>query len=244
MTLLDDLLWDGLPDPLPRLERQRSSWWQELVAAVKTRASPMSEQEKFERRVRRDGIQAVVRHAFQATVAEQDNEHRSPEAFAEAWRLHLSNLLEPITIEISGWSTITVSEDDVRLSWEIFDLGCRGRQEAINNAVMTKAARTERGQPVPTFGFSITSQGTSLGDVIFGCCDECRVGLLYKISIDSEWHCCGFGRRALRHLEGMHPNLAWYTTAQYGWARAFYDRYRQDSSSPWEENQRPCPHFR
>ena len=132
----------------------------------------------------------------------------------------------------------------MRLAWEIFDLGCQSRQEAIKNAVMSQTVRTERGQPVPTFQVSITSEDTSLGDVIFGVCRQCRIGLLYKISIDSEWHCCGFGRRALSHLETLHPNLTWYTTAQYQSARAFYDRYRQDSNSPWAENQRPCPHFR
>jgi hypothetical protein len=83
-----------------------------VVAAITARASPISEQEKFGAKSPRDGIQAIVRHAFQATVAEQDDEHRGPKAFAEAWRLNLGELLEPVTIEISGWSTITVSEED------------------------------------------------------------------------------------------------------------------------------------
>jgi hypothetical protein len=117
-----ELLWDRLPDPLPRLEQRRSRWWQELVAAMSAHAH-MPEQGTFERKVRRDGIQAIVRHAFQATVAEQDDEHRGPDAFAEAWRLHLSDLLEPVAIEISGWSTITVSDEDVRFAWEIYGLG-------------------------------------------------------------------------------------------------------------------------
>jgi hypothetical protein len=211
---------------------------------MRTHASLLSEQDVVDRRVRRDGVQAIVREAFQAAVAEQDDEHRGPSAFAEAWRLHLSDLLEQITVEVSGWSTITVSDEDVSLAWEIFALGCRSRQEAINNAVMTRAVRTERGQPVPTFKFSIASEGTELGDVIFGVCQQCQVGLLYKIGIDSEWHCCGFGRRALSHLESLHPDLAWYTTAQYQSARAFYDQYRQVSASLWQENQHACPHFR
>jgi hypothetical protein len=238
-----ELLWDRLPDPLPRLEQRRPRWWRELLAAMKAQPSLLSDQETFERRMRRDGVQAIVRQAFQTIVAEQDDEHRGPDAFAEAWRNRLSDLLEPVTVEISGWSTITVSDEDVRLAWEIFDLGCHGRRAAIDTAILTQAVHTERGQPVPTFKFSITVQDTSVGDVIYGVCCQCRVGLLYKISIDSEWHDCGFGRRALGHLEALHPDLVWYTTAQYLNARGFYDRYRQDSGSPWEENQHPCRHF-
>jgi hypothetical protein len=175
-----ELLWDRLPDPLPRLEQRRPRWWRELLAAMKAQPSLLSDQETFERRMRRDGV---------------------------------------------------------------FDLGCHGRRAAIDTAILTQAVHTERGQPVPTFKFSITVQDTSVGDVIYGVCCQCRVGLLYKISIDSEWHDCGFGRRALGHLEALHPDLVWYTTAQYLNARGFYDRYRQDSGSPWEENQHPCRHF-
>jgi hypothetical protein len=80
-------------------------------------------------------------------------------------------------------------------------------------------------------------------DGLHGVCEECRVGLLYKIEFPPDWQFCGFGRLALNALEARHPTLTWYTTGQYAWSQGFYDRYRQTSSSPWTVCQDPCPHF-
>jgi hypothetical protein len=96
---------------------------------------------------------------------------------------------------------------------------------------------------VPTFEFSIVSDGDSLGDVTYGTCESCGVGLLYKIGFPDDWQFCGLGRLALSQLEARHPNLTWYTTGQFKHARGFYDRYRQGSGSPWTPMDRPCAHF-
>jgi hypothetical protein len=206
-------------------------------------AALVSEEEKVDRRVRRGAVQALVRHAYQATVAEQDREHRGPDAFAQAWQAHLADLLERTTVELPGWSLVTVTGEDIDLAWTIYGLASRARREAIENAVVSRSRRVERGQPVPTFQFAVISEGRSLGDVIYGICQICRIGLLYKIVFDMDWHCCGFGRQALSQLEARHPDVAWYTTGQFKHARGFYDRYRQSSRSPWIARQHPCPHF-
>ena len=96
---------------------------------------------------------------------------------------------------------------------------------------------------MPTYEFSIVSDGSSLGDVTYGVCRSCRTGLLYKIGFPDEWQFCGFGRLALSQLEARHPDLTWYTTGQSRHARGFYDRYRQGSTSPWTARPHPCPHF-
>jgi hypothetical protein len=71
----------------------------------------------------------------------------------------------------------------------------------------------------------------------------CGAGLLRKIDFPLDWQFCGLGTRALRELETRHPALTWYTTDQYGPAKSFYERYRQDSDSPWTDGRCPSPHF-
>jgi hypothetical protein len=56
----------------------------ELAAAVTADRTPVSEQERVDRRVRRGHVQALVREAYLAAVAEQDSEHRPPAAFTQA----------------------------------------------------------------------------------------------------------------------------------------------------------------
>jgi hypothetical protein len=79
--------------------------------------------------------------------------------------------------------------------------------------------------------------------VIYGTCQACRTGLLYKITFPPDWQFCGLGRLALSQLEHRHAGLTWYTTGQLSHARGFYDRYRRGSASPWTTSQHPCPHF-
>lgn len=79
--------------------------------------------------------------------------------------------------------------------------------------------------------------------MIYGTCQPCRVGLLYKITFSPDWQFCGLGRLALSQLEDRHADLTWYTTGQLSHARGFYDRYRRRSTSPWTTSQHPCPHF-
>ncbi len=188
-------------------------------------------------------VQALVREAYQATVAEQDSEHRSPAAFARRWQAGLRDLLSRASVELHGWGTITIAEADTELAWRLFDLASRARADAIEQAVATPSRRVQRGQPVPTFEFSIAGDGDSLGDVTYGTCESCRVGLLYKIGFPTDWQYCGLGRLALSQLEARHPDLTWYTTGQFRQATGFYERYRQGSSSPWTIRHHPCPHF-
>jgi hypothetical protein len=96
---------------------------------------------------------------------------------------------------------------------------------------------------VPTFEFSIVSGDDALGEVIYGICAPCSAGMLYKIEFAPDWQSCGFGRLALSQLETRHPDITWYTTGQFKEAKGFYDRYRQDSASPWTDQQNHCPHF-
>ena len=137
----------------------------------------------------------------------------------------------------------TRDDIDADFAWELFEAASDARQKTIDRATATKSKQVQRGQRVPTFEFSITGDDSALGDVTYGACLPCRVGLLYKIGFPTDWQYCGLGRLALRELEARHPELTWYTTGQYKHARGFYDRYRQTSPSPWIPNEHPCTHF-
>ncbi len=232
--LMVRLLWDPLPETLPPPGRRRFPWLRDLAAAVTASMAPMSEQERVNRRVGRGAVQALVREAYQATIAEQDSEHRPPAAFTQAWHAHLAGLLDQGSPDLPG---------DTDLAWRLYELASRARQDAIENATATPSRGVHRGQHVSAFGFSIASSGESLGDIAYGICQTCRVGLLYKIGFPDEWQFCGLGRLALSQLEARHPDVTWYTTGQFKHARGFYDRYRQGSGSPWTAEDQPCPHF-
>jgi hypothetical protein len=177
-------------------------------------------------------------------VAEQDRKHRPPVAFSHAWRGQLACLLDRTSVDLHGWGPITVADLDVDLAWNLFETASRARRQAIERAKATPSRRVQRGQQVPTFEFSIISDGDSLGDVTYGICPSCHVGLLHKIGFPTDWQFCGLGRMALSQLEARHPGLTWYTTGQFKDSRGFYDRYRQSSANPWTPGQHPCPHFR
>ena len=143
-----------------------------------------------------------------------------------------------------GWRPVTVADlVDADLAWSLYELASRARQDAIEQAAATLSRRVQCGQQVPTFEFSIVSDGDSLGDVTYGTCEPCGGGLLYKIGFPDDRQFCGLGRLALSKLEARHPDLTWYTTSQFKHAQGFYDRYRQGSSSPWTPMDRPCAHF-
>lgn len=191
-------------------------------------------------------MQAVVREAYQQTLAEQDSEQRRPAAFAEAWRTRLADLLAQETAEVSGWSQIATADLDLDLLWSFHATVDRARSEAITTATATPSqVRQVIGSAVPSYEFWITAPHEgSLGRVQYEVCEPCKVGLLLKISFSVEWQFCGLGTRALTQMETRHPGLVWYTTGQYSHAKGFYERYRRDSDSPWTENQHPCAHFR
>jgi hypothetical protein len=81
------LLRDPLPDPLPSSGSGRFRWLRDLRAslAASMTAPPLSAEGLVDRRVRRGAMQALVREAYDATVAEQDDAHRKPAEFVEAW---------------------------------------------------------------------------------------------------------------------------------------------------------------
>ncbi|MGH3286659.1 MAG: hypothetical protein ACRDPD_18610 [Streptosporangiaceae bacterium] len=213
--LMVRLLWDPLPDSLPSLGWRRFPRLRELAAAMTGSAALASAQEQVNRRVRRGAAQRLVREAYLAAVAEQDSEHRPPPAFAEAWRAHLAGLLDQASADLPGWGPVTIADLDTGLAWRLYELASRARQDAIEHAAATPSQRVRRGQQVPTFEFSIVSDGDPLGDVTYGTCESCGVGLLYKIGFPDDWQFCGLGRLALGQLEARHPDLSWYTTGQF-----------------------------
>jgi hypothetical protein len=235
------LLWQPLPDTLPAF-----GWWSfprsERVGAPAKKIAVESE-DPADRRARRDAVQALVRKAYLATVAEQDSEHRPPVSFARAWRAHLTGSLAQASAESPAHTSITISGADLDLAWRLYELAHRARLNAIKCARVTPSEHVQRGKQVPTFEFSIVSGGESLGDVTYGICRPCGVGMLYQIEFAPDWQFCGLGRLALSQLESRHRGLTWFTTGQFPHARGFYDRYRQDSDSPWTNEQNPCPHF-
>jgi hypothetical protein len=242
-VLMVRLLWDPLPDTLPPpLPRRRFARLRELAAGMTASTDPVPVREQVDRRVGRRAVQALVRAAYLAAVAEQDSEHRPPSAFAEAWRAHLADLLDPDNADLAEWGPVTADLDS-DLVWSLYELASRARRDAIGRAVAVPSRRVRRGRQVPAFEFSIVSDGDSLGDVTYGTCESCGVGLLYKIGFADDWQFCGFGRLALSQLEVRHPDLTWYTTSQLKNARGFYDRYRQASGSPWTPMDYPCAHF-
>jgi hypothetical protein len=241
--LMIRLLWDPLPDTL--VSRGRRRFWQrhELAAAMAASTALLPIDEQVDRRVRRRAVQALVREAYLAAVAEQDSEHRPPWAFAEAWRAHLADLLDRDNAELGDWGPVKAADLDSDLVWRLYELASRARQDTIEHAVAAPSRRVQRGRQVLTFEFSILSDGDSLGDVTYGTCKSCGVGLLYKIGFPKDWQFCGLGRLALSQLEARHPDLTWHTTSQLKKARGFYDRYRQTSGSPWTPMDYPCAHF-
>jgi hypothetical protein len=246
--MLTRLLWDPLPDSLPVVPR-RFPRLRRLAAQVATAVATarLSAQERVDRRVRRGAVQALVREAYLATVAEQDAEHRDPDAFAQVWRVRLASLLEQDEVEVTGWSEITVADLDVVVAWSLYEAARRARQQTIENASATPSRPILMGGP-PAFTFTFTFEivgatDGALGDVKYGVCPACCVGLLYNIGFAPDWQFSGLGTLALGQLEARHPGLTWYTSGQYTWSRGFYQRYRQDSTSPWTAEQHPCPHF-
>jgi hypothetical protein len=242
-VLMVRLLWDPLPDTLRFPGRRRFARLRSLTAAMTASTDPVSVEEQVDRRVRRRAVQALVRGAYLAAVAEQDSEHRRPSAFAEAWRAHLAGLLDLDNADLGDWGPVAAADLDSDLVWSLYELASGARQDAIGQAVAAPSRPVQRGQQVATFEFSVVSDGDSLGDVTYGTCDSCGVGLLYKIGFPDDWQFCGFGRLALSQLEARHPDLTWHTTGQLKNARGFYDRYRQTSGSPWTSKDCPCAHF-
>jgi hypothetical protein len=237
------LLSDPLPDPLPSSGFGRVRRLRALLVANMT-APQSSAEEAADRRVRRGRVQALVREAYEATVAEQDSAHRKPAEFAEAWRACLTSLLDQESVDLPGWSLIATADLDASLVWRLYEAASYARRHAVEHAKPTRSRSAQwAGTQAQVFEFAIVSEGETLGEVRYGICPPCGTGLLYKISFDPDFQFCGLGRLALGQLEARHPGLTWYTTGQFKDARGFYDRYRQDSDSPWTNKQHPCLHF-
>jgi len=237
------LLWDPLPDALPTYGMWSLRAPRETAGTHGANAAAESEHEQAVGRLRKGDVQALVRNAYGATVAEQDSEHRPPVSFARAWRARLTALLAQASANLPGPAPVTITGSDLDFAWRLYELARRARLNAIDSARATPSRHVKRGKKVPTFEFSIVSGNDSLGDVIYGICQACRAGMLYKIEFAPDWQFCGFGRLALSQLEARHPDLTWYTTGQFNEARGFYERYRHGSASPWTDQDNPCPHF-
>ena len=148
--LLAQLLWGPLPGALPT----------RVVAfpppddpAMASDADTDSEsgQALVDRRVRAGAVQAVVRKAYLATVAEQERERRPPAAFAQAWRAHLVGLLAEESAGPPGHAPMTMTGPDLDLAWRLYELARRARQDVIERATPTPSRRVQRGKRVPTF---------------------------------------------------------------------------------------------
>jgi hypothetical protein len=237
------LLSDPLPDPLPSPGFGRFRQLRALLAANMT-APRLSVEELVDRRVRRGRVQALVREAYEATIAEQDSAHRKPAEFDEAWRAHLASLLDQESIDLPGWSLITTADLDTSLAWRLYEAASYARRHTVEQAKPTPSQRARWvDTQVQVFEFTVVGEGETLGEVRYGICPPCSTGLLYKVSFDPDFQFCALGRLALGQLEARHPGVTWYTTGQFKHARGFYDRYRQGSDSPWTDKQHPCLHF-
>lgn len=240
------LLSDPLPDRLPSPGSGRFRWLRDLRAAMAAdmTAPRLSAQELVDRSVRRGAVQAVVREAYEVTIAEQDGAHRKLAEFTDAWRARLASMLEQDSIELAGWSAITTADLDTSLASRLLEAADHAQRYAVEHA---RPARSRRASWMDTqaqlFEFAIVSDGHTLGEVRYGICPPCGAGLLYKITFNADFRFCGLGRLALDQLEARHPGLTWYTTGQSENARGFYDCYRQHSDSPWISRQHPCRHF-
>ncbi|WP_433257397.1 hypothetical protein ACQPYK_20320 [Streptosporangium sp. CA-135522] len=93
----------------------------------------MRHYDDIERRIRRAAMQVIVREAYQQTLAEQDREHRRPAEFADAWKMRLVDLLARGTVEVSGWSKITIADLDADLGWSLYAAASYARSEAISS---------------------------------------------------------------------------------------------------------------
>src|SRR6266545_5711765 len=246
--LPSQLLWDPLPDDgrLPVAKYRRFHRLRDVAGAMTGYAavSRLPVAELVDRRVRRGAVQSLVRETFEMTVAEQESAHRGPAEFARAWRERLASRLDQARIDIPEWGSITIADLDTEYARRLYEAASHARRLASEYAKAARSRRVRWGDlQVQTFEFAVVSEGATLGQVRYGICPPCDVGLLYKISFSPDWQFCGLGRLALAQMEARHPDLNWYTTGQFTHARGFYDHYRQGSDSPWTPSQHPCPHF-
>lgn len=247
MMTVSQLLYERLPDVFPALgpSGRISRLRQRIQVSI---SAARADDALIRSRIRRGAAQALVRAANQNTVGAQRQLRLAPPAFASAWRKRLDDMLRQSTVDLPGWKNLDVAREvDVEFVWMLFDLASRARQHTIDHAILTPDIRVpglERNLQVSTvFEFTIASNEPKLGFVRYGVCESCQVGMLYKISIHSEWQFCGFGSRALHTMETRHPGMTWHTSGQDGWAQGFYAHYRQTSSSPWTPHSRSCPHL-
>lgn len=238
------ILWDPLPDDHPTSAHTHLRGVRRLAASIMDTRARLSLADLIEGRVHRGQVQALVRHTYTATLAEQEEARRKPREFANVWRARLEDVLSRARIQVNGWGEIELATVDVAFAWELFELASRARLQTLDRAQAGPSRSEPSGDP-PALAFkvAITGDDDELGVVHFGVCPECGVGLLRKISISPDWQYCGLGSMTLRELERRHPDLIWHTTGQYSWARGFYARIREGSSNPWTMCQHPCPHF-
>ena len=195
-------------------------------------------------RVRRGIVQGIVRDAYLATVASQDREHRQPREFTEAWRANLASALESADVDLSGSGPEALTADDTDLAWKLYEAASRGREEALGHVRLKHSQLPRMGSlksaDLRGHGHERRrgTRGSQVRDLLPvrrrpTAKDQLRPGLAVLRA----------GPAILNELEALHPSLTWYTTAQLKDARGFYERYRQNSSSPWTDRQHPCLHF-
>jgi hypothetical protein len=145
-NVLTQLLWNPLPDALPAF----GSFFAvppEPAGMLVTDGAAESEPQSVDRRVRTGVVQALVRNAYLATVAEQDSEHRPAALFAQAWRARLTALLARVSAGPPGSAPVTISGSDLDLAWRLYELASRARLSAIESATVTPSRRVCHSDP-------------------------------------------------------------------------------------------------
>jgi hypothetical protein len=142
-----------------------AAWWQQnragsgVICKREVSAYDRHRQARPSLALRRGAVQALVREAYQAAVAEQGGARRPPATFAQAWRANLAMFLDQSTVDLDGWGPISIADLDVDLAWKLFEAASDARQRAIEHATATRSRRVQRGQKVPTFEFAVTGDG-------------------------------------------------------------------------------------
>lgn len=240
--MVTSLLWQPLP------------WWwpvapepprglRGLIVRVRDRVRSELDLD-FDRRMRRAATQRLVREVYQHTLAEQQDQRRRPDAFADAWRARLAEALANGSRDVDGWGQITAADVDQDLAWSLLAAVTEGRAQTLRQAVAEPSRTRQMGRTATAdFEFRVVAGSVALGRVAYSVCQPCEIGLLRKISFSPEWQFCGLGTLAMRQLEVRHAGLTWYTTPQYADARGFYARYREGSASSWTDQGGLCQHF-
>ena len=81
-----------------------------------------------------------------------------------------------------------------------------------------------------------------VGHVVFGVCPQCLTGYIAKMSVDADYQGRGVGTRALRCLRREYRGYTWSTSAQYSWARTFWQMTSRRTGGGYQVTS-PCEHL-